>query len=59
MGNRGRTLPLYPLSAIRDSPLPVLFFFYSLLAIPYSPGHNRSTIVTFAMPPPSHMVCRP
>ncbi|TFV46702.1 hypothetical protein E4K65_19230 [Bradyrhizobium niftali] len=22
-------------------------------------AYSRSTIVTFAMPPPSHMVCRP
>ena len=31
----------------------------SLLANRYSPPYSLSTIVTFAMPPPSHMVCRP
>ena len=25
----------------------------------YCCAYSRSTIVTFAMPPPSHMVCRP
>ncbi len=32
---------------------------HSLLATRYWSSYSRSTIVTFAMPPPSHMVCRP
>jgi hypothetical protein len=58
--------------ATRYSALLVAFP-YSLFAIRYSPltivrggfafsrpaCYSRSTMVTFAMPPPSHMVCRP